>query len=159
MKTMTMMCPGKGMTPPWKRTTAMSRPRKTQRQQASYASSRLMKTTAGTPMMESTTMMASLATMVPETTAATVAATMMMVMSARFPNQAPQVSQAPTGGRLVSMYQADRLALGAIDCSFVMTSFMNKISLLISCLSKSRFTRSRWQHISSFPNSVDPSLN
>jgi hypothetical protein len=27
----------------------------------------------------------------------------------------------------VSMYQADRLALGAIDSSFVMTSFINKI--------------------------------
>jgi hypothetical protein len=35
-------------------------------------------------------------------------------------------SQAPTGGRLVSMYQADRLALGAIDSSFVMTSFLIK---------------------------------
>jgi hypothetical protein len=44
-------------------------------------------------------------------------------------------------GRLVSMYQADRLALGAIDSSFIMTSFMNKISLLISCLTKSQFTR------------------
>jgi hypothetical protein len=68
-------------------------------------------------------------------------------------------SQAPTGGRLVSMYQADRLALGVIDSSFLMTSFMNKISLLISYLSKSRFTRSQWQHIDSFPNSVNPSLN
>jgi hypothetical protein len=71
----------------------------------------------------------------------------------------PASSQAPTGGRLVLMYQADRLALGAIDSSFVMASFMNKISLLFSCLSKIRFTRSRWQHIGSFPNSVDPSLN
>jgi hypothetical protein len=56
-------------------------------------------------------------------------------------------SQAPTG------------ALGVIDSSFVMTSFMNEIFLLISCLSKSRFSRSRWQRIGSFPNSVDPSLN
>jgi hypothetical protein len=37
-------------------------------------------------------------------------------------------SQAPTGGRVVSMYHVDRLALGAIDSSFVMTSFINKIS-------------------------------
>jgi hypothetical protein len=86
--------------------------------------------------------MASLATMVPETTAATAATTMMMVMSARFPQSGAAISQAPTGGRLVSMYQADRLALGVIDSSFVMTFFMNEISLLISCLSKSRFTRS-----------------
>jgi hypothetical protein len=75
------------------------------------------------------------------------------------PESSAASSQAPTGGRLVSMYQANRLALGAIDSSFVMTSFMNKISLLISCLSKSQFTRSRWQRIGSFPNSVDPSLN
>jgi hypothetical protein len=107
----------------------MSRPRKTQRQEASCESGHLMKTTAGTPTTESTTMMASAVTMVLEVTAA-----MIMVMSVRFPNQAPQVSQAPTGGRLVSMYQADRLALGAIDSSFLMTSFMNKISLLIGIL-------------------------
>jgi hypothetical protein len=88
-----------------------------------------MKTTVGTPTTESTAMMASAVTMVLEVTAA-----MIMVMSARFPNQAPQVSQAPTGGRLVSIYQADRLALGAINSSFLMTSFMNKISLLISIL-------------------------
>jgi hypothetical protein len=103
-------------------------------------------------------MMASPVMMVPETTTTTVAAVMTMVMSARFPQSSTTSSQAPTGGRLVLMYQADRLALGAID-SFVMTSFMNKISFLISCLSKSRFTRSRWQRIGSFPNSVDPSLN
>jgi hypothetical protein len=53
------------------------------------------------------------------------------------PRSSAANSQAPTGGRLVSMYEADRLALGAIDSSFVMTSFMNKISLLISCLLKS----------------------
>jgi hypothetical protein len=75
------------------------------------------------------------------------------------PQSSAASSQAPTGGRLVSMYQADRLALRAIDSSSIMTSFMNKISLLISCLSKSWFTRSRWQCIGSFPNSVDPSLN
>jgi hypothetical protein len=75
------------------------------------------------------------------------------------PQSSATSSQAPTGGRLVSMYKADRLALGAIDSSFVMTSFMNKMSLLISCLLKSRFTRSRWQRIGSFPNNVDPSLN
>jgi hypothetical protein len=118
-----------------------------------------MKTTAGSPTTESTVTMASPATMVPETTAATAATAMTMVMSAQFPQSSAASSQAPTGGRLVSMYQADRLALGAIDSSFVMTSFMNEISLLISCLSKNRFTRSRWQRIGSFPNSVDPSLN
>jgi hypothetical protein len=50
-----------------------------------------MKTMAGTPTTESMAMMASPAMMVPETTAATTIAAMMMVMSARFPNQAPQV--------------------------------------------------------------------
>jgi hypothetical protein len=59
------------------------------------------------------------------------------------PQSSAASSQAPTSGRLVLMYQADRFALGAFDSSFVMTSFMNKISCLINCLSKSRFTRSR----------------
>ncbi len=71
----------------------MSRPKKTRRQEASCESGHLMKTTVGTPTTESTAMMASAVTMVLEVTAA-----MIMVMSARFPNQAPQVSQAPTGG-------------------------------------------------------------
>jgi hypothetical protein len=58
------------------------------------------------------------------------------------------------------MYQANRLALGAIDSSFVMIFlFMNEISFLISRLSKSQFTGSQWQCIGSPPNSVDPSLN
>jgi hypothetical protein len=74
---------------------------------------------------------------VPETTAVTAVVVMTMVMSAQFPQSSAASSRAPTGGRLVSMYQTDRLALGAIDSSFVMTSFMNKISLLINCLLKS----------------------
>jgi hypothetical protein len=86
----------------------MSRLRKTRRQEASCALGHPMKTTM--KMMESTVMMASPATMVPETAAALVAAVMMMVMSARFPQSSAASSQAPTGGRLVSMYQADRLA-------------------------------------------------
>jgi hypothetical protein len=73
-----------------------------------------MKTTAGTPTMESTATMAPPATTVPETTVATAAAVMMMVMSARFLQSCAASSQAPTGGRLALMYQADRLALGAI---------------------------------------------
>jgi hypothetical protein len=53
-----------------------------------------------------------------------------MVMSARFLQSSTASSQAPTGGRLASMYQADRLALGAIGPSLVMTPsfFMNEIS-------------------------------
>jgi hypothetical protein len=56
--------------------------------------------------------------------------TMVMVMSAWFHQSSTASSQAPTGGRLASMYQADRLALGAIDPSLVMTPsfFMNEIS-------------------------------
>jgi hypothetical protein len=82
-------------------------------------------------------MMASPATMVPETTSMMAAAAMTMVMLARFPQSSATSSQAPTGGGLVSIYQADRLALGVIDSSFVMIFFfMNEIPLLISCLSK-----------------------
>jgi hypothetical protein len=57
------------------------------------------------------------------------------------------------------MYQADKLALGAIGFFFVMTPFffMNDISSLI--LSKNRFTRSRWQRTGSSPNSIDPHLD
>jgi hypothetical protein len=60
---------------------------------------------------------------------------------------------------LASMYQADKLALGAIGFFFVMTPFffMNDVSSLI--LSKNRFTRSRWQRTGSSPNSVDPHLD
>jgi hypothetical protein len=36
----------------------------------------------------------------------------------------------------VSIYQADRMAVGAIDSSFVMTSFINEISFLINHLLK-----------------------
>jgi hypothetical protein len=77
---------GKGTTPPQKRRTTMSRPRKTRRQEACCAPGRpmktTMKTTTGTPMTESMAMMASPATMALETMAA---AAMMVVMLARFP--------------------------------------------------------------------------
>jgi hypothetical protein len=145
---MKTMGPGKGTTPPRKRRTTMSRPRKTRWQEVSCAPGRPMKmtmdTTSGTPMM-----------------AATAAAVMTMAMSAQFLQSSAASSQAPTGGRLASMYQADRLALGALGPSLVMTpSFFYEFNfLLISCLSESRFTRSRWQHIDYFPNSVDLSLN
>jgi hypothetical protein len=49
-------------------------------------------------------------------------------LSARFLQSTAASSQAPTGGRLASMYQANRLALWAIGPSFVMTFFMNEIS-------------------------------
>jgi hypothetical protein len=99
----------------------MSRSRKTQRQEVSCAPSHPMKTT-----MESTATMAPPATIVPEMTAAV----MMMVMLARSLQSSATSSQAPTGGRLASMYQADRLALGAIGPSLVITFlfFMNEIS-------------------------------
>jgi hypothetical protein len=57
---------------------------------------------------------------VPETMAATAAVVMMMVMSARFLQSSATSSQAPTSGRLASMYQADSLALGAIAPPLVM---------------------------------------
>jgi hypothetical protein len=76
MKT-TTMCPGKGTTPPRKRRTAMSQLRKTRRQEASCALGHplrtMMKMTVGTQTTESTAMMASPATMVPEMTAVTAA--------------------------------------------------------------------------------------
>jgi hypothetical protein len=81
----------------------------------------MMEMTAGTPTTESTTIMALPVTIVLETTAATSAAVKTMVTSARFLQSSATSSQAPTGGRLVSMYQADRLALGAIVPSLVMT--------------------------------------
>jgi hypothetical protein len=89
-----------------------------------------MEMTAGTPMTESTVTMAPPATIVPETMAAMTAAVITMVMSAWSLQSSAASSQAPTGGRLASMYQADRLALGAIDPSLVMTFlfFMNEIS-------------------------------
>jgi hypothetical protein len=106
----------------------MSRLRKTRRQEVSCAPAHPMKMTmetiAGTPMMESTTTMAPLAMIVSETTAAMTAAVMVMVMSARFLQSSASSSQAPTGGRLASMYQADRLALGVIGPSLVMTPFL-----------------------------------
>jgi hypothetical protein len=132
--TTTTMCPGKGTTPPRNRRTMTSRPRKTRRHEVSCTPSRLMKTTmemtAGTPMTESTVMMAPPATIVPEMMAAMTASVITMVMSAWSLQSSVASSQAPTGGRLASMYQADRLALGAIDPSLVMTFlfFMNEIS-------------------------------
>jgi hypothetical protein len=135
MKTTTAMCSGKGTTPPRKRTTMTSRPRKTRWQEVSCAPGHpmkmLMETTAGTLTTESTATMAPPATLVPKMTAATIAAVMMMAMSVRFFQSSAASSQAPTGGRLASMYQADRLALGAIGPSLVMTPsfFMNEISL------------------------------
>jgi hypothetical protein len=103
----------------------MGRPRKTRRQEVSYAPGHPFKTT-----MESTVMMAPPAMIVPEKTATTAAAVMMMVMSAWLLQSRTACSQAPTGGRLASMYQADRLALWAIGPSLVMTPsfFMNEIS-------------------------------
>jgi hypothetical protein len=89
MKTTTTMCPGKGTTPPRKRRTAMSRQRKTRWHESSctpgHPMKMTMKTTAGTPTMESTVTMASPAMMVPKTIAVMMAAAMMMVMSTRFP--------------------------------------------------------------------------
>jgi hypothetical protein len=132
MKTTTTMCPRKGTTPPQKTRTMMSRPRKTQRQEVSCAPSRpmkmMMETTAGTLMTESTTTMAPPAMIVPEMTAATAIAVMTMVMSTLSLQSSATSSQAPTSGRLASMYQADRLALGVIGPSHVMTFFMNEIS-------------------------------
>jgi hypothetical protein len=129
MKTTTMMCHGKGTTPPQKRRMMTSQPRKTQWQEVSCAPGRPMKTTAGTPMMESTAMMAPPAMIVQETTTTMAAAVMTMVMSARFLQLSTTCSPAPTGGRLALMYQADRLALRAIGPSLVMTPFfMNEIS-------------------------------
>jgi hypothetical protein len=89
-----------------------------------------METTVGTPTTESTVMMAPPATIVSETTAAMAAALMTMVMLAWFLQSSVASSQAPTGGRLASMYEADRLDLGAIGPSLVMTPsfFMNEIS-------------------------------
>jgi hypothetical protein len=81
----------------------------------------MMEMMVGTPMMESTAMMGPPAMILSETMAATVAAVMMMVVSARFLQSSATSYQAPTGGRLASMYQADRLALGAIGSSLVMT--------------------------------------
>jgi hypothetical protein len=80
-----------------------------------------MKTTVGTPTTESTTTMAPLATIVLETIAVKAAAVMTIVMLVRFLQSSTTSSQAPTGGRLASMYQANRLALGAISPSLVMT--------------------------------------
>jgi hypothetical protein len=60
MKMTTTLCPRKGTTPPQKRRTTMSRPRRTQRQGVSCAPGRLTKTTAGTLTTEPTTMMAPL---------------------------------------------------------------------------------------------------
>jgi hypothetical protein len=99
----------------------MSRLRKTRRQEVSCALSHPMKTTVGTLTMESTMMMAPPAMIVSEMTAATAIAVMTMVMSVQFLQSSAASSQAPTGGRLASMYQADRLALGAIGPSLVMT--------------------------------------
>jgi hypothetical protein len=58
---------------------------------------------------------------VPKTTSAMAAAVMTMVMSVWSLQSSAASSQTPTGGRLASMYQTDRLALGAIGPSFVMT--------------------------------------
>jgi hypothetical protein len=90
----------------------------------------MIEMTVGTPTMESTMTMAPPATIVPEMMAVTAAVVMMMVMSAWFLQSSAASSQAPTGGRLASMYQADRLALGAIGPSLVMAPsfFMNEIS-------------------------------
>jgi hypothetical protein len=100
----------------------MSQPRKTRRQEVSCTPGCPMKMTmetmAGTPTTESTATMAPPAMIVLETTTAMAVAMMMMVMSARFLQSSVASSQAPTGGRLASMYQADRLALGAIDPFF-----------------------------------------
>jgi hypothetical protein len=63
----------------------MSQLRKTRWHEASCTLGHPMKTTAETPMTESTATMASPAMMVPKMTATTVAAAMMMVMSVRFP--------------------------------------------------------------------------
>jgi hypothetical protein len=94
-------------------------------QEVSCASGRSMKTTmetmAGTLMTESTATMAPPATIVLETTTATAAVVMMMEMSVRFLQSSTASSQAPTGGRLASMYQANRLALVVIGPSLVMT--------------------------------------
>jgi hypothetical protein len=78
-----------------------------------------MKTTMG--MMVSTVTMAPPATIVPEMMAATTIVVMTMVMSAWSLQSSTTSSQAPTGGWLALMYQADRLALGAIGPSLVMT--------------------------------------
>jgi hypothetical protein len=80
----------------------------------------MMEMTAGTPTTESTAMMAPPVTIVPETMVATTTAVMTMVMLARFLQSSAASSQVPTGVRLASMYQADRLALGAIGPSLVM---------------------------------------
>jgi hypothetical protein len=102
-----------------------------------------MKTTAGTTMTESTAMMAPPATIVPEMTAATVAAVMTMVMLMWSLQSSVVSSQAPTSGRLASMYQADRLALGAINPSLVMTFlfFMNEISFYSAICRKADLPR------------------
>jgi hypothetical protein len=81
----------------------------------------MMETMAGTPTTESTVMMAPPATIVPETTAVMAAMVMTMVMSVWILQSSAASSQAPTGDGLASMYQADRLALGAIGPSLVMT--------------------------------------
>jgi hypothetical protein len=83
--------------------------------------------------METTESMATMAPpamIVLEMTTPTTAAVMTMVMLARSLQSSAASSQAPTGGRLALMYQADRLALGAIDPSLVMTFlfFTNEIS-------------------------------
>jgi hypothetical protein len=77
-----------------------------------------------------TTMMAPPAMIVPETTAVMVAVVMKMVMSVRSLQSSAASSQTPTGGRLASMYEVDRLPLGAISPSLVMTFLfsMNEIS-------------------------------
>jgi hypothetical protein len=80
-----------------------------------------MEMTAGTLTTESTATMAPQATIVSETTVATVAVVMMMVMLVWFLHSGATSYQAPTGGRLASMYQANSLALGVIGPSLVMT--------------------------------------
>jgi hypothetical protein len=113
----------------------MSQPKKTKRQEVSYALGRPMKTTmemtAWTPMTESTAMMAPPTTIVPETTVVTAKVVMMMVMSVQFLQSSAASSQAPNCGRLASMYRADRFPLGVISPSLVMTPssfYMNAIS-------------------------------
>jgi hypothetical protein len=81
----------------------------------------MMETTAGIPTTESTAMMDPPEMIVPETMAATAEAVMTMVMLAWFLQSIAASSEAPTGGRLASMYQADRLALGVIDPSLVLS--------------------------------------
>jgi hypothetical protein len=90
-----------------------------------------MEMMAETPTTESMAMMAPPAMIVPKMMAVTAAAVMTMVILAQFLQSSAASSQAPTGGRLASMYQVDRLALGVIGPSLVMTPsfFMNEISL------------------------------